>query len=156
MRAQEGTIVVIKRFLTMSMTAFCSAVIEGRMLVSMASLMLGVIVGPRSPEMLVASPSKPYNRCPKPYSFFISGKKQLTLACVSQAFAYEMTLLLFLLTPLTPACCSCCNYKDQQHQQKQELTTLTSPTLPQNCLRRLTKHDTLLTPNLVSESPWLF
>ena len=40
----------------------------------------------------------------------------------------------------------------QQHQQNQQLTKLKAT----ECLRYPTKHDTLLTPNLVSESPCLF
>ena len=95
-----------------------------------------------------------YERCPKPKNnTFISETKMLTVADVFQAFAYDMTLLLFLLTP---ACCSCCNYKDKQHQQRPQLTTLTATMFPQNCLRHLTKHNTLPTPNLVSESSCLF
>ena len=45
----------------------------------------------------------PFEQCPKPESYFLSETKMLTVAYVFQAFAYNMTLLLFLLTPLTPA-----------------------------------------------------
>ena len=83
-----------------------------------------------------------------------------TVAYVVQAFADDMTLLLFLPTPLVHACCNCMDWfnfdKKQEHQQKLQLTLLTATTLPHICLQHLTIHNTLLTPNLVSESPCPF
>ena len=82
-----------------------------------------------------------------------------TVAYIFQALAYDMTLLLFLLTPLTLACCKC---KDRfawdinNTNTNLQLTTLTATTLPQNGVRYLTEHNTLLKPNLVSESPCPF
>ena len=46
---------------------------------------------------------------PKSSSCFISETARLTVAYVFQVFAYDMTLLWFLLTLVTLACC---NYKD--------------------------------------------
>ena len=101
---------------------------------------------------------EPVEQCPEPYSNFLLKTKLLTVAYHFSDFAYDMTSWSFLLTPHTLACCSCCNCNDWSPEDINNNTNKSTAydagaTLPHNCLRCLTKRNTLLTPHLIYESP---